>query len=198
MLSVLSAILALATGYLAYNTAQINNQKALAESTVAQSDGELTQLQQKYKELQSQNAQLQAQVAGSGTTSGPVPPTTPGTVRHQGSITFVPGPGIDLDAPSSDTKWGQGRTGAEVFYGNNGGLNLSNSIVPFGKQPVDYTTCSTSTVYVVKDVDRGDVLPGNNFCVETSEHRYSGVTIEKVGNGQITLDIATWEPAETS
>jgi len=114
------------------------------------------------------------------------PPTTPantytpplpvGTVRHQGRLDMLPGPGFDLDAPATDPKWGEVLLVDLFPYGNHEIVIDSASRSLFiGAQEATYELCSSTTLMVTnKTIDSGQVLPGNSFCMKTSADRYAG------------------------
>jgi len=202
VLGVATAVLTLATGYLGLKTAQATSAKSDAQATASQSQGELAELQKKYTALQQENGRLKAQQGSTSTSSTTQDSQTPssalGSVRHEGEITFLVGPGIDLDAPATDAKWGLGSSGTEIYLSQNGTIGATSGSVYLGTQAADYATCSQSTVYRGGGIDRGDALPGRSFCAKTSGHRYAAVKIVENAQGQATLQITSFDPPDTA
>ena len=202
VLGVATAVLTLATGYLGLKTAEATSAKSDAQATASQSQDQLVELQKKYTALQQENDQLKAQSGPTSTPSTTQDSQTPvpalGAVRHEGKITFLVGPGIDLDAPASDAKWGLGSSGTEIYLSQNGTIDATSGSVYLGTQPANYATCSQSTVYRGGGIDRGDALPGRSFCARSSGHRYAAVTIVDNAQGQVTLQITSFDPPDTA
>jgi cell division protein FtsB len=202
VLGVATALLTLATGYLGFKTAQATTAKSDAQATASQSQDELAGLQKKYTALQQENDRLKAQSGATSTSSPTQAPhaasSTPGSVRHDGRITFLAGTGIDLDAPATDAKWGLGSGGTEIYLSQNGTIGAPSGSVYLGTQAADYPTCSQSTVYRGSGVDRGVALPGRWFCARSSGRRYAAVKILDNVQGQVTLQITSFDPPDTA
>jgi hypothetical protein len=193
VLSLLTALLTLATGYLGYQTATITRDK---EAAAAQSSGQVGSLQQQVTQLKQENDGLRTQL-GMPPTDTPPGVSLAGQVRHSGRITFVQGPYVDADAPASDPKWGvDTSTGnGDLYLPSDGSIATATStkVVYLAGQRPDYATCSQNTTYRHQSIDRGLAQPGASFCLQTGEDRYAGVTILANANKQATLEITTWE-----
>jgi hypothetical protein len=76
-------------------------------------------------------------------------PAAPGSVRHQGRLTMVPGPGFDLDAPATGPKWGVIDL-ADIFPGPNHRIGVSSSAQALflGAQQATYALCSSTTIEI--------------------------------------------------
>jgi cell division protein FtsB len=133
----------------------------------------------------------------------PTASTIPGqepTVRHAGKVVIAAGgPGINLDAPSSDPQWGT--TGAsdgnvEIGYSNRTTIvGWTKRYLPLGTAKADYEACSTRTGYInIGGTYITDVSAGTSFCFQTDERRYSAVKILSIDNASATLDIVTYDP----
>jgi hypothetical protein len=127
-------------------------------------------------------------------------PAAPGSVRHQGRLTMVPGPGFDLDAPATDPKWGVIDL-ADIFPGPNHRIGVSSSAraLFLGAQQATYALCSSTTVMVSSTgIDSGQAVSGNSFCMKTTGDRYAGVRIIGLNGDATTIEITVWDPPDRS
>ncbi|MGH4023813.1 MAG: hypothetical protein ACRDRV_04425 [Pseudonocardiaceae bacterium] len=106
-LTVATALLALATGFLGYQSATISQSRDQSENSVVS-------LQEEIRTLQAENTDLKKQLSLSAATGDPAaregspPPLPPGVkIRRSGPL-VLNGHYADLDAPVSDTQWDDG------------------------------------------------------------------------------------------
>lgn len=66
-----------------------------------------------------------------------------------------------------------------------------------GTQKATYELCSSTTLMVTHgELDSGQVLPGNSFCMKTSADRYAGVRVVGLNGDVTTIDITVWDPPD--
>lgn len=122
-------------------------------------------------------------------------PPIAGSIRHQGRLEMVPGPGFDLDAPPTDPKWQEVLLVDLYPYRNNKiVIDSASRSLSIGTQEATYQLCSTTTVMVQSA--EIEAIPGNSFCVKTSADRYAGVKIVSVNGDTTTIDITVWDPPD--
>jgi cell division protein FtsB len=205
VLALLTAGFGVLSAYLGVQTAQLSKEQKEA-AVAAQSAGaqastlqtENGQLQNKNNQLQSENNSLRSQLGA------PTAATEPGlqpSVRHAGKAQIAAGgPGVDLDAPSSDVQWGttgaNGET-ADVGYSDSTSLHiLVGRFINLDSAKADYETCSTRTGYVnvYYGGARVAVTSGSYLCLQTSDSRYSAVKIVSIDRQGVALDMVTYDP----
>jgi hypothetical protein len=146
------------------------------------------------------------------TTSSSTPATTPASAPatdpapgRTDTIHLTQYYGVDLDSEASD--WGNVRyqfdseTRDFDLYFDYGNLLTSGDLAWRGKEPVDRTTCDSSTgrvrKVVLKELKEGDV-----YCVRTTEGRQASVTLkakdlnENGALGKLTVEVVVWPKAE--
>jgi hypothetical protein len=193
VLAVLSAVLTLGTGFLAYKTAAISQAKDQAQATATTTTNDLTSLQARYDALQAENTSLKEQLGLPGPSADPQTPTA-ATVRHSGQLVLATGNNADLDSPSSDPQWSTGSTdiGYSVYADR---LDVSNALY-LANRKADYATCHNTTGYSDKSFDVGSVAPSKYLCVKTDEKRYSALRITQLDSSKIAFDVVTYDPPD--
>lgn len=203
VLGVLTALLTLATGFLAYKTAIVTQAKDQAQVVAADRSTDLSALQRQYDTLksendatQAENVRLRAQLGLSGPTANPQAPAG-ATVRHRGQIVLASsGSAINLDAPESDPQWGG--SGSDIDF-NGSRLQLYSGTQTLILQDVkaDYTSCRERTGYGYPVIDLGSLKPGAYLCMKTSDKRYSALRLADFNSSSATFDVVTYDPPDS-
>lgn len=153
VLGVLTALLALATGLLAYRTATVTQAKDQAQVAAADRSTDLSSLRREYDALksenedtQTENARLRTQLGLGEPTAQPQPSAAP-SVRHRGQIALASsGSKLNLDAPESDPQWG-GDTVDIGFTGYQLRFHSGSQALILKDVNADYNSCRERTGY---------------------------------------------------
>jgi hypothetical protein len=196
-LAVVTALLALGTGFLGYKTATINQAKNQVQAAAVDTHNDLSSLQTKYDALQAENERLRAQLGLPGPTADVQPPTT-ATVHHSGHLVLAVGGRASLDSPSFDPQWQvTGSSGFDIEYdGSAIEVSTSDTALYLGDRKVDYQTCRSTTGYSARSFKINSVTPGSYICIKTSEKRYSALRIAQIDSSNVTFDIVTYDPPD--
>lgn len=194
LLVVGAALLALGTAFLGYKSATISEARNQAEVVAADTNNELTSLQEEYEKLQAENTRLREQLGLPGPTTDSQDPATSATVRRGGQLTLAASRSADLDSPS-DPQWDDGFL--DISYsGNSGSIDIYSgavSMLYLADEEADYETCRNTTGYSSESIG---TVAGAYFCVRTNENRYSAVRIDQFDSSRITLDVVTYDPPD--
>lgn len=195
VLGVLTALLTLATGFLAYKTATVTQAKEQAQVAAADRGTDLSALQSQYDALKSENVRLRTQLGLGGPTANPQPSLAP-SVRHRGQVVLaLSGSAINLDAPESDPQWSG--YSAIRFMGNRLEFYSGNMALMLHDVKADYTSCRERTGYSPSSIDSGSLKPGTYLCVRTSEKRYSALRLIDINSSSATFDVVTYDPPDS-
>lgn len=192
VLGVIAAIMTVAAGVLAYQTAGITKQKEEAQSSAASSDETVADVRRENESLKAKITQLESGANIPGPTGSLVPPAAP-TVRNDGSITLAAkGYRGDLDSLPSDPQWQSGD--GEVSY-EPGYFRVFAPVIRLGQKKADLDLCRTTTGYVgSRDFATSTIAVGDYFCIKTSDKRYSAVELTGLTPQSAVIDVVTYDP----
>lgn len=187
-LTVLTAMLALGTGFLGYKSATISQAKDQAQAAADNTNSDLSSLQAEYDALQADNARMRAQL-GLPLPTADLPEPTAATVRHSGQLVLAIGRYADLDSPSSNPQWDTDQS--DIYYqGSDIGVYLSLALY-LGDKKADYKTCHNTTGYSDENLN---TVVGAYICVRTDQKRYSALRIAQLDSSKVTFDVVTYDP----
>lgn len=174
ILAAFTALLALMTGVLGFQTALITHAK---------------------EQVQVEYGHLKSQLGLPGPTADPQVPAGV-NVRHSGQLFIANGVGVDLDALQADPQWGTGDAyKADIsYYGNSITLFSGVNTLILGAKKADYNSCRDSTGYAAWRVADSALQPGTYVCVKTNGGRYSALRITLVTPAWLKLDVVTYDP----
>lgn len=205
LLTVLTAVLALGTAFLGYQTAKVTQAKEQAQEVAATKNTDLSSLQNQFdqikgqnEKLESENTQFRSKLGLPGPTAGPQPPAG-ASVRHAGQIVLsASGEGADLDSPQSDPQWRGGRHDSDLAY-DGAALKFAfgGFVLYLGTTKADYQTCHERTGYSkgsAVTIEKGSIQLGDYLCLKTGEGRYSAVRLTQLDSFKATFDVVTYNP----
>lgn len=188
-LTVVTAVLALGTGFLGYKSATISQAKDQAQAAADNTNSDLSSLQAEYDVLQADNARMRAQL-GLPQPTADLPEPTAATVRHSGQLVLAIGGDADLDSPSSDPQWDTDQS--DIYYpGSYIDVSLFASALYLGDKKADYKTCHNTTGYSDENLN---AAVGAYICVKTGQRRYSALRIAQLDSSKVTFDVVTYDP----
>jgi cell division protein FtsB len=193
-LALLVALLGVGTAYLTFLTATANHDKNEAQTSASDSSTELTSAQKENARLKATVADLQKQLGErqSPTTTGTTPAGSAGTVRHSGTLTVTKDVPADLDAPATDPQWTSPGP-PDLAYPNEFAPTGWAFMLDLHGTAATYETCRTTTGYAKAGFKRGDLVAGQNLCVETSDKRFTAMKVTRVDDSAVTMEVTTYE-----
>ncbi len=191
-LTVVTAMLALGTGFLGYKSATTSQARDQAQAAAANTNSDLSSLQANYDALQAENARLRTQL-GLPLPSADLPAPTDTTVRHSGQLVLAIGRSADLDSPSSDPQWDTDYSDISYREGYIDVRSHAASALYLGNKKADYQTCHNTTGYSSENLN---AAVGAYMCIKTDQKRYSVLRIAQLDPSRVTLDVVTYDPPD--
>ncbi|MEA5367679.1 hypothetical protein VA596_49670 [Amycolatopsis sp., V23-08] len=193
-LALLVALLGVGTAYLTFLTATANHDKNEAQTSASDSSTELTSAQQENARLKATVADLQKQLGErqAPATTGTVSPGSGGAVRHAGTLTLARDQQADLDAPATDPQWTSPGP-PDLAYPDQLMPTAAALMLDLRGVTATYETCRSTTGYARASIKRGDLVAGQNLCVETSDKRFTAMKVTRVEESAVTMEVTTYE-----
>ncbi|MDT7801226.1 MAG: hypothetical protein QOI78_4659 [Actinomycetota bacterium] len=193
-LALLVALLGVGTAYLTFLTATANHDKKQAQTSASDSSTELTSAQQENARLKATVADLQKQLGErqAPATTGTTPPGSGGTVRHTGTLTLAKDVSADFDAPATDPQWTSPGP-PDLTYSAELTPTSWALMLDLHGTAASYETCRNTTGYARPRIKRGDLVVGQNLCVETSDKRFTAMKVTRVEEAAVTVEVTTYE-----
>jgi cell division protein FtsB len=192
-LSVVAALLAVASGILGYKAATLSQAKDQAQ---ASSSSEISGLQAQNQQLQAENNQLRSQLGLSAPSANPQARPAAST-RRSGQLTLAVSTYADFDAPMSDPQWSNNNGSGTIDISNSGnqlGTQGTASELVLGSTRATYDACRNHTGYSREPINYEAVSPGQYLCWKTSEGRYVALRLIELGNQSVTFDVVVYDP----
>lgn len=192
-LAIVTAVLALGTGFLGYKSATISQARDQAQVAAKNTNSDLSSLQAKYDALQAENARMRTQLGLPLPTVG-IQASTAATIRHSGQLVLAVGRGADLDSPSSDPQWDTDYL--DISYEGSHidvDTNFSAAALYLGDKEADYQTCRNTTGYSGENLN---TVVGAYICIKTDQGRYSALRITQLDSSKVTFDVVTYDPPD--
>lgn len=126
----------------------------------------------------------------------------PPGIYHQGKLVLAGGTNVDLDAPPSDSQWGEISLTPGDSYDIQGNGNTSISLYN-GAQGIQLSqttgnSCTSATGYSDDTIgNRSPLTIGQLICIRTTEGRFSLLKITGLPDGQIVMDVTTYTKTST-
>jgi hypothetical protein len=192
-LAVVTAVLALGTGFLGYKSTTISQARDQAQAVADNRNSDLSSLQENYNALQAENARLRAQL-GLPLPTADLQASTDATVRHSGQLVLALNRNADLDSPSSDPQWDTDYW--DISYEGSYidvDTNYSAAALYLGNKKADYKTGRNTTGYSGENLN---TVVGSYICIKTDQGRYSALRIAQLDSSKITFDVVTYDPPD--
>lgn len=188
-LTVVTAVLALGTGFLGYKSATVSQARDQAQAAANNTNSDLSSLQADYDALHAENARLRTQLGLPLPTTDLQAPTDT-TVRHSGQLVLANDRSADLDSPSSDPQWD---TDYSDISHKGSYIRVYTTALYLGNKEADYNTCRNTTGYSSESLN---TVVGAYICVKTDQKRYSVLRITQLDSSKITFDVITYDPPD--
>src|SRR5262249_12614465 len=115
-LTVLTALLALGTGFLGYKSATISEARDQAQVEADSTSSFVSSMKRNPDALRAENARLRDELGLPAPSGEPAAPAaSAAAVRHSGQLVLAYGRYADLDSPPSDPQWDDGTS--DIYYG---------------------------------------------------------------------------------